>query len=462
MGRQIHALDKTISQKRIIFLLAWPTIVEQMLQTLVSYVDAAMVGRIGVDATAAIAVNTSMIWLIHGLIMGLGVGISVPVANAIGRQNIDEAKAVIRQGVMMIAVSAVTLLLVIEVILAPNLASWLGADPALRGPARVYLQIIGLSMPFQVMLMICGAIIRCSGDTRSPMLYNLLNNLINIVGNYFLIYPTRVVTFFGLKFTMWGAGLGVAGAAAGTAIAALLSGLVMAAYLFNKKYPTAISFHDTYHWDKVLVRKILTLGAPAAFERFILSTGQMVITGLVTGLGNASLAAHQLANTAESICYMPVSGFGVAGTTLIAQSLGGGEKETAGLYAKLCLRYSVMIMAVTATLMFIFAPQMMGLFIKDAVVIALGAQVLRIQAFAEPALAVATVASGLLRGAGDTRWPFYIAIIGMWLVRISLAVILIKAFSVGLVGIWLPMAIDWVVRTIVSLWRMKGDRWLAG
>ncbi len=460
MGRQIHALDQSISTKKIIFLLAWPTVLEQMLQTLVGYVDTAMVGSIGVDATAAVAVNTSIIWMIHGLIMGLGVGVSVLVANAIGRKDAEEAKEIIRQGVLLMGICAVVLVLLIELILAPNLAGWLGAEEKLHRPAKVYFQIVGAAMPFQILLMVCGSIIRSSGDTRSPMFYNLLNNLVNIVGNFLFIYPSRTVELFGHEIRLWGADMGVAGAALGTALAAAVSGLAMGSYLLNKKYETAISLRDKFRWDSAQIKRILILAAPAASERLVLSSGQMVITGLATGLGTSALAAHQLANTAESICYMPVSGFGVAGTTLVAQSLGGGEKETAGQYAKLCLRYSVMVMSVCATLMFIFAPQLMGLFIADRLVIAMGVQVLRIQAFAEPCLAIASVSAGLLRGAGDTKWPFYIAVAGMWIVRISLAVLMIKGFHFGLVGIWIPMAVDWVVRTIVSLRHMKGDKWL--
>ena len=206
--------------------------------------------------------------------------------------------------------------------------------------------------------------------------------------------------------------------------------------------------------------QIIRLGVPSAFERVTLSAGQLVITSLATGMGSSVLAAHQLANTAESICYMPAFGFNVAVTTLVAQSLGAGEKKMAKDFAWLCIRYSVIIMIVCAALMYIFAPQMIGFFIKDTAVITLGASMLRIIAFAEPAVAVATVIPGILRGAGDTRWPFYISIIGMWVVRMSLAMVLIKIFDVGLIGIWIPMGLDWIVRTMVGLWLIRGGKWL--
>ena len=259
---------------------------------------------------------------------------------------------------------------------------------------------------------------------------------------------------------MWGAGLGSTGAALGTAIAFTVSGFLTLRRLFSVKCSVHVSLRDSFRPDRTRMGQIISLGIPSAFERVTLSTGQLVITSLVTGMGSTVLAAHQLANTAESICYMPAFGFNVAVTTLVAQSLGAGEKKMAKDFAWLCIRYSVAVMILCATLMYIFAPQMIGFFIKDAAVITLGAAMLRIIAFAEPCVAIATVVPGILKGAGDTRWPFYISIIGMWVVRLSLAMVMIKGFGAGLEGIWIPMAVDWIVRTLVGLWLVRGGKWL--
>ena len=208
------------------------------------------------------------------------------------------------------------------------------------------------------------------------------------------------------------------------------------------------------------MKQVIRLAAPAAFERAVLSGGQIIITGLATGLGNAALAAHQLANTTESICYLPANGFSVASTTLVAQSLGADEKGLAKEYAEGCIRYSVIVMIFTAALMYLFAPQMMGIFIRDSAVIGMGVLVLRIQAFVEPCVALSTVIPGILKGAGDTKWPFYISVIGMWIVRIPLAWIVIRFFDAGLVGIWIPMAIDWLVRMAICLVQYRRGNWL--
>ena len=458
--KELDLLDKTRSPNQIVWALAWPTIVEQLLMTVVTYVDAAMVGSVGVNATAAIAVNTSVIWLIQGLMTGLGVGASVLVATKIGEKKLEQAQAILMQSILAMIILGIAVMLAGELILAPNLPRWMGAEEALLAPAGQYMRIVAAAFPFQVLLAVGCAIIRGAGNTRTPMFYNILSNVVNIIGNFLFIYEPRTIHIFGFSLKIWGAGMGVGGAALGTAAAFFISGMLTLRHLLSRKSIVSVPGGKSLRPDSVILKQIVRLGLPAAFERVTLSSGQMVITALVTGMGSSVLAAHQLATTAESICYMPCFGFSVAATTLVAQSIGAGEKEMAKNYAGICIRYGIGIMLISAVLMFTFAPQMIWLFIRDTAVISLGAAMLRIEAFAEPFVAVTNVICGVLKGGGDTRWPFYISIIGMWVVRLTLALIAIRGFGMGLAGIWVPMAIDWTVRMLICLWRYKGEKWL--
>lgn len=460
MPRQIDVLDKSIHPGKIVFLLAWPAIVEQLLQTCVSYVDAAMVGSIGVNATAAVAVSTTLVWLFIGIINGFGVGYSVMVGKSLGEVDLEKSREIVRQSVVMMIFVGIIITAITEIFLAPNLADWMGAEESIHKHVENYLRIVGMVMTFEIFIIVAGAIIRCCGDTKTPMIYNLFNNIANIVFNFIFIYPTREVEVLGLKINIWGAGMGVEGAAMGTALAAIVSGSLMIITLFKGNLNIRISLRDKYKFNAEINKEMMNLAIPVALERTIHQSGQMAVTGLATGLGNVAVAAHQLANTAESICFMPTFGFSVASTTMISQSVGAGDKNLAKTYAKLSIKYGIMIMLVSATLMFIFAPQLMSLFIKDEEVIALGAMVLRIQAFGEIGLAISNISSGIFKGTGDTKWPFYIAVIGMWIVRIIPAIILIYVFDFGLVGIWIPMALDWTVRAGISLYRFKNERWL--
>lgn len=463
MKPSINLLDQSIPPYKIILLLAWPTIVEQILQTAVNYVDTAMVGSIGAqatNATAAIGVNTSTIWLILGVMNAVGVGFSVIVARRIGQGLIEDARQAIRQAILSIFVVGSVLTLVVELFIAPNLARWMGADAQVQPLARQYMYTIGAVYLFNTALVVCSNILRCTGDTKTPMRFNILTNVINVALNFLLIYPTRTVEVLGFSFTMKGAGLGVLGAALATAAATVFSGSCMFIALFRRHSATQIHLHESYRPDKDVLRQAVKLGVPTALERATISIGQIVMTALISGCGTVALSANQLANTGESLCYMPVFGFSVAATTLVAQSLGAGEQSLAFRYSQWCLRLSVLVMLVTSTVMFIFAPQIMYLFIKDEEVIRLGALVLRIEAFAEPLLAIGTVCAGILRGAGDTRWPFYVSVAGMWCVRVTLALLLIKVFHWGLTAVWVAMALDWLARASISMVRFYRKKWM--
>lgn len=459
-NKQLDLLDKTKSPRLIVWALAWPTIVEQLLMTVVTYVDAAMVGSVGVDATASVAVNTTVIWLLQGIMAGLGVGASVLIAKKIGENRKEEVQSLLVQSLYASLILGIVMAVVGELILAPYLSIWMGAEDKLIAPASQYMRIVALSFPFQVFLAVGCAIIRGSGDTKRPMIYNMVSNIVNIIGNFFFIYETRAVDLFGLHFNVWGAGMGVGGAALGTLAAYTVAGSITVYHLVSTRSSIHIEKGTALTLNKPQMRQIINLGIPTVFERMTLSLGQIVITALVTGMGSTMLAAHQLATTAESICYMPCFGFSMAATTLAAQSLGAGEQKLAKKYSNICLQYGIATMVVSAVLMYVFAPQMISLFIRDAAVISVGAMMLRIEAFAEPFVAVANVVSGILKGGGDTKWPFYISLIGMWAIRLPMSLIVIKFFHVGLAGIWIPMAIDWVIRMIISTFRYKSEKWM--
>ena len=445
----------------MVMLLTWPTMVEQLLSIMVNYVDTAMVGSIGVSATASIAVVTSSVWVIGGLMAGFGVGFSVLIAKHVGNREIEMAKEIARQAFMTMLWFGLLITFIVEFFVAPHLAMWMGADKSIWHDSTYYFKIIGSVYVFQMFLFVGGAIIRGTGNTKSPMIFNIINNVINIFGNFVFIYKPRTVAVFGSQIHIWGAGMGVEGAALGTMIAAIISGSLMLRCIFSKRCIVQISLHDKYRLDADIMKDVLGLGIPSAMERIIISSGQLVVTSIATGLGTYSLAANQLATTAESICYMPVYAFGLSATTLVAQSLGSKNKKLALRYANECIVEGVFIMIISAILLYVFAPQLMSIFIRNTTVISMGAAVLRIQAFAEPFVAVANVVSGVLRGGGDTKGPFFIAIIGMWMVRITLALIMIRIFNIGLAGLWIPMACDWTARAIFCFIRMRSGKWLA-
>jgi len=457
--KPVNVLDPNVTASKTILLLAWPTIAEQILQIMVSYVDTAMVGSLGANATASIAINSSFIHLINGIMNAAALGFGVQMARLMGEGRPERARQVIRQGLLVMLMTGLGLTLAIQ-LAADRVPAWLGGSPAILAHAAAYLRIVMSASLMSMSVIFCGTMLRFAGDTKTPLLYNILTNLLNVAGNFFLIFQPRTIQVMGHTFHVWGAGMGVEGAALATAAASAFSGLMLLRALFSNSFPLKVSLKGECTLDRDILHYAWHLGAPAAYERLILSSGQILMTRLVAGLGTASLAAYHLANTAESISYMPGYGLAVAATTLVAQSLGADKPLLAWQYAKRSTQYGVVSMAFAGLMMFLFSRQLMMLFTPDPQVIALGAVGLKIMAFSEPFFALAIVISGVLRGAGDTKRPFYYTSIGMWGVRVGTVILLCYVLEIGVYGAWVGMILDLMVRGILSLRRILGGQWM--
>ena len=213
------------------------------MQTMVSYVDLAMVGSMGVNAAASVTINTSLLWMINGIIWGPVTGFSVLAATALGQNDPEKVKKIMRQAMTAMLLLGLLMLALIEG-LAQFFARVMGAEADIIPDARAYLMLIGFGIPFQIMLAVCSGLVRGLGDTKTPMLYNILFNLLNIVLNYLLIYPVGSVKLMGFTVKTIGLGLGVRGAALGTSGGALIAGLLMLRVLFSKRRAISIRVRD--------------------------------------------------------------------------------------------------------------------------------------------------------------------------------------------------------------------------
>ncbi|MGD8114352.1 MAG: MATE family efflux transporter, partial [Sphaerochaetaceae bacterium] len=424
------------------------------------YIDTAMVGSLGPVATAAVAVNTSTIWLVNGVMYSFGAAYSVVIARYIGAQESDNIQKSVKQAFLAMISLSLIITLVMSIV-SRHLAIWLGVEQKVVSDAVDYMKIIAISYPFFITFIFLSNMIRSSGDTKTPLISNIVTNLFNITGNFLLIFPTREITFLSREFTVYGAGLGVKGAAIATLISHILSASILLTIVLTKDSPLKISLKKfSWRFDPIISHQVLRVGLPMALERITLSSGQIVLTSLVTNLGTVSLAAHHLAITAESITFMPVSGFSLASATLVAQALGAKKREMAKDFARRTLIGGIVLMSVTGTGMYLAAVQLMSFFTQDIEVITLGARVLRIEAFAQPFFAMSIVIGGILRGAGDTKWPFIFSIIGMWFVRLLPAFVLITFFNGTLIVGWVCMVADLVVRGSLNFHRYRSGKWL--
>lgn len=455
----INLLDKKVPAYKTILLLSWPTILEQILQTLVGFIDTAMVGSLGAVATASISINTSTIWLVNGVMNAFGTGFAVLIARSIGARDLQKARDMAKQCIVWAAVFGIALMLVMMVV-GQYLAVWLNAEPEVVVQARLYMKWIARAYLAQFLLICCSGILRSSGDTKTPLLVNILNNIFNVILNTLFIYRTWQFTIFGKTVSIWGAGRGVEGAAMATGAAALISAVCLVLACIFKDFPARIDLKTPSRPDRASLKASLTLGAPVFLERITLSSGQIALTAIISTLGTAALAAHYVANTAESITYLPTFGFATAATTLVAQSLGAGDKPLAKKFASLSTIFGVATMTVMAVVMFIFSRQLVQIFSTDPEVISMGSTILRIEAFAEPFFGLSMLIFGVLRGSGDTKGPFLISLAGMWGIRIPLAFILVRFTGMGLSGAWTAMMLDLVARGIFCFFRFRKGDWL--
>lgn len=451
------------SRLSVMWHLSWPAILEQLLGTMVSYVDTAMVGVLGAAATAAVSINASPVWLVGGILSGIGVGYSVQVANSVGARDEYRARRTIVQAILAVLVVGFGFLGLMQ-LLANHIPQWMGAEPEVLPDAIRYLRFYTLCMPGHAMLFVFSAVLRCTGDTKTPLFLNGSCNILNMVLNFLLIYPTRELSVLGLTFTMPGAGMGVAGAAAASAISIDLAGVILFCVVLSRFRLFQRGTGDSLLPDRIIIRTAASLGLPYMAERLSINLGQITMVRIVAAIGTTALASHHIANTAEGLCYLPAYGISAAATALVGQCVGAENKEDAKAYGALAGKIGFLLCVVTGAILFLAARPLASLFSPDAQVVALTATILRIVSVAEPFFALSIVLFGSLRGANDTRCPMLISLLSMWVVRIVLTVLFVFVFHLGLPGVWMAMALDLILRGILATLRWHSGKWqrLAG
>lgn len=440
-------------QMKLVVALSVPAILEQLVMTLMSYIDTAMVGSLGYEATAAIGVVASTIWLLNGIVNAAAVGFSVQVAQYLGAGREEDSRNVLCQAILFNIVFGIGLSL-LSILLSRILPALLGADPSIRPFARDYFCIIGALLPFSMASAMYSSIFRCSGNVLLPSLMNVGMCLLDVIFNFFLIYPTRQVN----GFTIFGAGLGVRGAALGTGLAQACIGLSLLFLLVRREGPLRLRGGEQWRFTRVCMHNAFLLATPAALERTTLCLAQIVMTSVVTSMGPVSVAANYVAVQTESICYLPAYGVAAAATALVGQSIGAGRSDMAKRFAYGTTALGFILVTFTGSLLFLCAPFLTRLLTPEAEVVALSTRVLRIVAFSEPLFAVSIVVIGALRGAGDGKGPFLINLCSMWGIRVLTVLLLTRSY--GVVGVWATMAGELVFRGIFFLIRLLRGRWI--
>ena len=420
----------------VIFALAWPTMLEELLMTAVQYIDTAMVGSLGTAATAAVGSTTTVNWLVGSTISAAGVGFLSYISQARGAGNPEKAKRATSQAALAVLVLG-GLFTLLTLSLSPFIPTWMQVDEAIRPMASKYFFILYTPMLFRASSIIFGTVLRAAGDTKTPMRVGIAVNIINVILNFFLIFDTRAVSIASFSFTLPGAGLGVLGAATASAVSFAVGGVAIAVAVW--RHPEITPRGYSIKPDFSVLRPCLKVAFPNALQRFGTSFGYVAFASMVNSIGSVATTAHTIANTVESAFYIPGYGMQSASATLAGNCLGAGDKERLRDLSRMIITVELSLMLISGGLLFAFAPQMMGIFSKDPEVIALGVTVLRMVALSEPFYGVTIVVEGMMQGMGKTTMPFISNIIGMWGVRIVGTFICTQIFSLGLVSAWACM-----------------------
>lgn len=420
--------------------LSLPAILAQLTSIMMQYIDAAMVGALGANASAAIGVVSTSTWLLSGLCTACASGFSVQVAQRIGAGDEAGARSVVKHGCITALLFAFILAFTGGVI-SPFLPGWLGADRILHADASGYFLIYVCALPFLQMSLLGSYLLQCSGNMKVPSILNASMCGFDVIFNLIFIH------FFGVI----GAAIGTALAQAVVAAMMLYAALVRSPQLHLRK-------GEPFSFDPGIVQGMLRISLPMALEHAALCGAQIASTRIIAPLGTISIAANSFAVTAESLCYMPGYGIGNAATTLVGQSVGARRKDLARSFANMSAALGIGVMSAMAIVMYMVCPLVFELLTPDLQVRALAAEVLRIELFAEPLYAASIVASGALRGARDTLIPSLLNLVSIWGVRIPLSLWLVG--PMGLAGAWVAMAIELCVRGILLLIRQLRGRWL--
>ena len=425
--------------------LSIPSMLAQITTVMMFFIDAAMVGHLGATASASIGLVETTTWLMGSILSATSLGFSVQVAHFIGANDFTRARQVFRHALVCGGVVSVLMALAGVIVHTP-LPYWLGGKADIAPLSSAYFLIFSLTLPAVLLYHLMGAMLKSAGEMRVPSVLSILMCSLDVAFNYLFIYLLK---------------MGVTGAALGTMSAYVVTVLPMAWQAICKNKIIALRLdREQFVWKWAYVRNALKISLPVAVQNILMGSAQVVSTLIVAPLGNVAIAANSFAITAESLCYMPGYGVGDAASTLVGQTYGAGRRDLCKSFAHLTIGVGMLVMALMGVVMYVLAPEMIGFLSPVEAIRQLGAEVLRIEAFAEPFFAAAIVSYAVCVAAGDTLRPAAMSLFSMWCVRLTLAYGLAQTH--GLQGVWIAMATELTFRGCIFLWRIWTGAWLKG
>lgn len=440
--RRVVRPDLPTSRK--VWTVAWPVVVTNLLQSLALTVDLVMVGALGAFALAATGVATQVFYVGMVLGSGLAAGATALVARAIGAGDKEGAERVTAVAIVLALALSLPLILVTAFWDAP-LLRLLGADESVVEQGGLVLRVLAFGIPGNMVTLAATGALTGAGDTRPGLVIGIGVNVLNLVLDYALIFG-----HFGAP------AMGLAGAAAATAVSFGAGGLAFLLLLWRGARPVGLG-RGAFRGGEA--RRLLRVGAPAALEQLVLTMGFTAYLVLILRFGEEALAAHQIGLRVQSFAFMPGFGFSAAAAALVGQGLGRGSPRDAEADGWASIGLGLLAMMALSLPMYLAAEPLARLFTDDPDALRLGTLWIRAIVLAMPAIALHFGAAGALRGAGDTRWPLVVSFAGLWLVRIPLAWFVGVVLGLGMIGVWAAYIVEYSLRAVVTVWRFAAGKW---
>ena len=421
------------SAAKELILLSLPTVTENIMNTLLQYVDTAMVGRLGQKATAAVSTTTTIGWLAGAMPYAVAIASLYATARENGAGNIQKLKKISAHSFIIALVMGLILTLTC-ISLSPFIPIWMRSNPNIRTDASNYFTIVSSVLVFRSLSAIMGAQLRGLKDTKTPMLINFGGNVLNMILNTVFIYVLK---------------MGVTGAAMGSAISYVFMGSAMSVACF-KREELAFTFAHIKP-DKRILKDIFSVGLPSLMTTLVSCLGYVFFAGMVSGMGTEIFAAHSIAVTAEEFFYIPGYGLRTATSSLIGNAIGEKNIKKQRNIEKVSIMLVAGLMLVSGILLFFVAYPLMRIFTNEEPVARLGAQMLRIVAFTEPFFGLTAILEGIFYGMGKAKRIFITESASMWGIRILFTFFVTEVWHLGLKEVWYCMVADNITKAVVLM-----------
>lgn len=430
-----------------------PVFFELLISSLFGMVDMMMVGNSGLPSVstpsiAATGITNQVMFIGIAMAQAMSAGGTAMISRYHGANKEKKIPSVVSHIILLMIILIIIPFVGLTQIMPEKIMAFIGAEPETITIGLNYFRIVTLGFVFQSLNLAIFASMRGVGDTRTPMVINILINLLNVFGNYVLIFGK-----LGFK------PLGVTGAGISTSLSHILAFVILLTILMSKSHMISLDFSKNFSLNKNIVGNLIKVGGPAALEQVGFRFGVVMFIKIITNLGTTAYATHQIASNIISLSFAPGQAFGIAASTLVGRSLGENRVDKANNFIRETNRLALLSSIFFVLVFYFFGPTLVGFYTEDPDIILMSDNVMKVIALIQPFQASAFAISGGLRGAGDTISTLIVTIIGVFIVRLSVAYVLINTFNFGVIGAWLAMLLDQIIRWVGIILRYKTGKW---